>query len=281
MISFGARSLLLLLAVCSLISPAFADQKIVTRRTFDGAHTRVQSLYIRGERQRLEFGAEDLPAGGEADNNILIEQFDLRRTLQLSSRYKTYAYMPMDLGIKPSPVQEPPATRGGDVNVTLDSVDTGERRQIGNFTARHVRSITRIEAGQGACQPSSVTEEDGWYIDLRTIRAPAHPGAVGVLVAGQAGCRDRFHIRHLGTAPAGYPVEQTYRHTEQGHTLVMKTELLESSTAPLDPALFELPAGYKPALHTAWGDDFSRTDTFGNRTQYYWERVMSSVRRWF
>jgi hypothetical protein len=279
--SFGARPLLLLLAACPLISPAVADQKIVTRRTIDGTHATVETVYIRGERQRLEFRAEDLPAGGEADNNILIEQFDLRRTLQLSSRHKTYAYMPMDLGLKPLPVQEPPATRGGEVKVTIDSVDTGERKQVGGFTARHVRSITRIEAGQRACQPSSVTQVDGWYIDLRTIRAPAHPGAVGVLVAGQAGCRDRVHIRHLGTAPAGYPVEQTYRQTEQGHTLLMKTELLECSPAPLGPALFELPAAYKPALHTAWGDDFSHTDTFGNRAPYYWERVVYSVRRWF
>lgn len=61
----------------------------------------------------------------------------------------------------------------------------------------------------------------------------------------------------------------------------MKTELLESSTAPLDPALFELPGGYQPALHTAWGYDFSRTDTMTNRAQYYWERVVYSVRRWF
>jgi hypothetical protein len=61
----------------------------------------------------------------------------------------------------------------------------------------------------------------------------------------------------------------------------VKTELLESSTAPLDPALFELPGGYQPALHTAWGYDFSRTDTMTNRAQYYWERVVYSVRRWF
>jgi hypothetical protein len=281
MLPFGARSLLLLAAVSSLVIPAGADQKITTRQTVDGAHATVETVYIRGERQRLELRAENLPPGAQADNNIVIEQFNRRRTLQLSPLYKTYAYVPMDLGVKPRPVQEPPATRGGEVKITTDSVDTSERKQIGEFTARHVRSSTRMEAGPGACQASSVTEVDGWYIDLYTIRPPAHPGAVGVLIAGQPGCRDRFRIQKLGTAPQGYPVEQTSRHTELGHTTIMKTELLESSTAPLDPALFELPAGYQPALHTAWGYDFSRTDTFSNRAQYYWERVIYSVRCWF
>jgi hypothetical protein len=281
MFSFRARPLLLLAALSSLITPAVADQKIVTRRTVDGAHATVETVYIRGERQRLEFRAENLPSDAQADNNVIVEQFDRRRTLQLSPRYKTYSYVPMDLAVQPRPVQEPPATRGGEVKVTIDSVDTGERKQIGEFTARHVRSTTRMEAGLGACQASSVAEVDGWYIDLRTIRPPAHHGAVGVLIAGQSGCRDHFRFQKLGNAPQGYPVEQTSRQTEQGHTTVVKTELLESSTAPLDPALFELPGGYQPALHTAWGYDFSRTDTMTNRAQYYWERVVYSVRRWF
>lgn len=177
MFSIRARLLLLLAAVSLMVIPAFADQKIVTRRTIDGAHATVEIVYIRGERQRLEFRAEDLPAGGEADNNILIEQFDLRRTLQLSPRYKTYAFVPMDVAVRPRPVPQPPTTRGGEVKVTIDSVDNGERKQIGEFTARHVRSTTRMEAGAGACQASSVTEVDGWYIDLRTTRPPAHPSA--------------------------------------------------------------------------------------------------------
>lgn len=281
MFSICARSLLLIAAAALMVIPAAADQKVVTRRTIDGAHATVETVYIRGERQRLEFRAENLPSGAQADDNIVIEQFDRRRTLQLSPRYKTYSYMPMETAVKPRPVQEPPATRGGEVKVTIDSVDTGERKQIGDFTARHVRSTTRMEASPGACQTSSVTEVDGWYIDLRTIRPPAHPGSIGVLIAGQSGCRDRFRVQRLGSAPRGYPVEETSRHTQQGHTTVMKTELLESCTAPLDSALFELPAGYQPALHTGSGYDFSRTDTLNHRAQYYWERVVYSVRRWF
>ena len=281
MFSFRATSLLLLAAVSSLVIPANADQKIVTRRTIDGAHATVQTLYIRGERERLEFRAEDVAPGGESDDEITIRQFDRKRTLAFSPRYKTYAYIPMDVAGKPRPVQEPPATRGGEVNVTIDSVDTGERRQIGEFIARHVRSTTRMEAGPGACQSSSMTEVDGWYIDLRSTSSKEHKGAVSLFVAQKPDCQDRFHVQKLGAAPRGYPVEATYRHTEQGHTFVTKTELLGASTATLDPALFELPPGYQPALHTAFGYDFRRVDTFSNRAQYYWERVVYSVRRWF
>lgn len=282
MISFGARSLLLIAAASCLTIPAAADQKIVTRRTVDGAHATVETLYIRGERQRVDLQIEDLPPRGEADNNVMIEQFDRRRSLQFSPRYKTYSYQSMDIAAaKSRPGQEMPATRGGDVNVTIDSVDTGERKQIGEFAARHVRSITRVEAGPGACTQSSRTEVDGWYIDFRTIRPPENKGAVGFLTILQPGCRDRFHFHKLATAPEGYPVEQLFRQTEQGHTTVIKIELLESSTAPLAPALFELPVGYMPALHTGSGYDFSRTDTWSNRAQYYWERLVYSFRRRF
>jgi hypothetical protein len=122
MFSFRARPLLLLAALSSLITPAVTDQKIVTRRTVNGAHATVETVYIRGERQRLEFRAENLPSDAQADNNVIVEQFDRRRTLQLSARYKTYSYVPMDLAVQPRPVQEPPATRGGEVKVTIDSV---------------------------------------------------------------------------------------------------------------------------------------------------------------
>lgn len=281
MLSFGTRFLLLLAAACCLLVRAFADQKIVTRQTINGAHAVLQTVYIRGERQRLESRAEGLPPGGQADNNILIEQFDRKRVLELSPRYKTYSSAPMDVVPQPRPVQQPAATRGGDVNVTLDSIDTGERKMIGSFTARHVRSTTTVQAGPGACQHSRITRVDGWYIDLHTVHPAEHKGGIGFVIATQPGCRDRFHVRKMGTAPQGYPVEQTYSETEQSQTISTSTELLEVSTAALDPRLFELPRGYRPALPNAGGYDFSRADTFSNRVRYYWDSVVYTLRRWF
>jgi hypothetical protein len=65
-----------------------------------------------------------------------------------------------------------------------------------------------MEAGLGACQASSVAEVDGWYIDLRTIRPPAHHGAVGVLIAGQSGCRDHFASKNWETRPRDIPLSR-------------------------------------------------------------------------
>ena len=80
----------------------------------------------------------------------------------------------------------------------------------------------------------------------------------------------------------GYPIEEKSLKTEAGNKTTSKVELLEISEAPLNPSLFELPAGYRQALRTGnGGADLRKPDTVSNRAQYYWTRLVFWVRGLF
>jgi hypothetical protein len=62
--------------------------------------------------------------------------------------------------------QEKPKTAHGLVRVVVESVDTGERKQMLGYTARHIVTTTTLDVTQASCsahQPSN--RSDGWYID--------------------------------------------------------------------------------------------------------------------
>jgi hypothetical protein len=62
---------------------------------------------------------------------------------------------------------------GGEVTVTTDSVDSGERRQVGSYQARHIKTTITVESGSEAVSHKSTTEIDGWYLDLQHGRVAA------------------------------------------------------------------------------------------------------------
>jgi hypothetical protein len=91
-----------------------------------------------------------------------------------------------------------------------------------------------------------------------------------------------LQIKWLGKAPRGYPIEETSVITESGNKKTAKVELLEISEAPLNPSLFELPAGYRRALQTSYGGaDLTKPDTLSNRAQRYWTELTFWVRGLF
>jgi hypothetical protein len=172
---------------------------------------------------------------------------------------------------------------GAEVTVTVDSIDTGERRQFQHYTARHVKVKTQVEPGPGASTPASVEETDGWYIDLPGLGCQEQTLAGVVFTRlGSGNRQDRFQIKWLGKAPRGYPIEVTTLTTEAGNKTISKVELLEISEAPLNPSLFDLPAGYRLALQTGnGGADLTKPDTVSNRAEYYWAGFTYWVRSFF
>ena len=54
--------------------------------------------------------------------------------------------------------------------------------------------------------------------------------------------------------------------------------LVDVNNRPLDPALFDVPPGYRPALRR-WGSDFdlTRPDTLFNRATVVWETASGWV----
>ena len=149
---------------------------------------------------------------------------------------------------------------------------------MGRFIARRVITTTTTEPGPGTSTPASESKRDGWYIDLPSANCWDQGDwteASGYLIAGRADTpRDRVHVKQLGIARRGYPIEETTRSQSERGTTTAKVELIELSDAQLDAALFTVPADYRPALPSLFGGfDLTKPDTVMNRLHSYWDGV--------
>ncbi len=222
--------------------PDLRDLTIKTRATTDSLHSPVTSWYFKGSRMRSELRDPDF-----ANSVVLTNIYQCDRGVRIffDESSKTYHSVPADpfqMRETAHPVPEIPLS-GGEVTVTTDSVDTGERRQVGSYQARHVKTTVTVEPGPEAVSRKSTTEVDGWYIDLRGLYCQDNTKRMGWSTAWP-GRRDRVLFKRLGTAPRGFAIEETTTKREGERVFVTKIELLELSEKPLDESLFEVPQGY-------------------------------------
>jgi len=269
------------------IVPNLPDIAIKTRRTSGDWLSQVNTLYLKGARQRTETVIEKM-AGADAINWAVIQQCDEKRIFNLNQRDKLYASSEIEDWSerlrKAHPVNLTQRS-GAQVMMTIDSIDTGERRQFEHYTARHVKVKIRFEPSPGASAPASAEDTDGWYIDLPGLGCQDQASSgfgFARLSVSTSNRQDRLQIKWLGKAPRGYPIEEMSLITEAGNKTISKVELMEISEAPLNPSIFELPAGYRRALQTGKGGaDLTKPDTISNRAQYYWARLTFWVRDLF
>lgn len=245
--------LLVLLAVLATIparptdaTPDFPDLTIKTRSTMAGDHKVITTWYFKGPRMRSDLRDPDSTSPVALTN---IYQCDQGVRILFDQSSKTYHWVPADptkLQRTPSAVPEIPQS-GGEVTVTTDSVDTGERRTVGSYQARRVKTTITAEPGPEAVSRKSTTEIDGWYLDLPGMYCQdASKQKMGWSMAW-SGRRDRVLFKRLGTAPRGFVLEETTTKTEGERVIVTKIEMVEISEKALDESLFEVPAGYSPA----------------------------------
>jgi hypothetical protein len=267
------------------IVPNLPDLAIKTRRTSGNWLSQLDTLYLKGARQRTETVVEK-PAGADAINWAMIRQCDRKRIFNLNERDQIYASSEIEdwsEGLRKARPVNLTQTSGAEVMMTIDSIDTGERRQFEHYTARKVRLKILVEPGPGASTPASAEQTDGWYIDLPGFGCQEQASSgFARLFASSGNRQDRLQIKWLGKAPRGYPIEETSLITEGGNKTISKVELLEISEAPLNASIFELPAGYRLALQTGnGGADLTKPDTITNRAQYCWTRLAFWVRGLF
>jgi len=170
----------------SAATAAFSDTKIAAKYTSDGQTTET-TVYAKGERLRYEYG----------DGLILVRQCDQKRVIQIDNKAKTYMSLPAE--------QQ-------DLSTSAKITDTGERKQMFGYPARHLKTV------------EAKTETDGWYIELKD-------GAY----CGQ---------QDAGSANRGFPL--AYSITTDGKS-TFSMSVTSLAAAPLDAALFDFPAGYTNA----------------------------------
>jgi hypothetical protein len=132
--------------------------------------------------------------------------------------------------------------------MTVNTVDTGERKEMFGFTARHLKRTMTSETSPDACYQNKIRmDTDGWYINLEyglNCGTSDKPPRMGAPSAG--GCRDRYDMKNTGPSRLGFPlIETTTMYGEGGQSMFTRTqEVIDISRQPLDAALFDAPGGY-------------------------------------
>lgn len=232
------------MAIFALSQNAFADVKIKSKQTMSGQSFE-NTTYIKGKRQRSETMSGMM---------VNITQCDLRRGIQINPTAKTYM-------VNPFTVSETTTTNagtttgkdgvvrsGGTVTTTLTIKDTGERKQMFGYTARHLIIMMEMSSSPDACNIAKTKmETDGWYIDFEPqFDCGDSAGQYQNYNTKKQGCQDKYVMKTNGTAKRGYPVyEKMTMFDESGKpSMSYVNEVTELSKATLDPSLFEIPQGY-------------------------------------
>jgi hypothetical protein len=228
-----------------LAATASADTKVKTRQT-SGGQTYENTSYIKGKRQRSETNSGQM---------IMIQQCDLRRNIQIMPQMKMYMIQPYDqpsTSTTPATTTTPasqPVKRGGVVTSTVTTKDTGERKQILGYTARHIITTMEMKSSPDACsQNNTKMEIDGWYIDATfALDCDSSRAYTNYRPKASGGCQDRYETKTIGTAKKGYPVWEKTTMFGPGGAESFSTinEVVEFSNATLDQSLFEIPEGYR------------------------------------
>jgi len=226
---------------------AAADTKVKSRQT-SGGQTYENTSYIKGKRQRSE------NSGGQM---VTIEQCDLRRNIQLMPAAKVYTINPYDDSTPGStmathtttPAQLGGVKKGGVVTSTVTTKDTGERKQMFGYTARHIITTMSMESSPDACSKTNMKMEiDGWYIDATfALDCDSNRQYTAYRPHASGGCRDRYETKTIGTAKKGFPVwEKMTMLGENGAPSFSNiNEVIEISQATLEPSLFDIPSDYR------------------------------------
>jgi len=227
------------------------------------------TIYVKPMRKRTE-------GGGYAGmtNLTTIEQCDLQRTIRINDKKKLYYIEPFSKDAeetaneeaKPAAQKTKPVAAssvqlkdktGGVITIWYNVTDTGERKKMSGFTARHIWTTQKIKPSADACtmKDSMIIKTDGWYIDLPQFNCPIQytpsnakrPGA-----KNQLQCMDRYVSKRSGKGKLGFPLTEKrtmIMGNGSGKTSEFETfiETLEFSTAKLDSLLFEIPLGYRQA----------------------------------
>jgi hypothetical protein len=252
---------------------AFADLKI-TRKAGVAGHSADTTVYVKGARERTEM-----------PTITTIRQCDLRRTIQINERARKYVIVPDSEGESATASAPAPATpqgpkasrRGAIVTHTVNINDTGERKQMFGYTARHIKTTTVMDAPADACSPGHMEmESDGWYIDFAAggpscdVDRPTPPPTQRT----RPDCADQVRYKTTGSGRLGFPIMVTTKFKMGGaqgqdeedaevaammsNAMTSTLEVTEISTVTLDPSLFDVPAGYTQAasvqeLYTSTG----------------------------
>jgi hypothetical protein len=274
-----------------------------------------QTIYLQRDRKRMEFrnSAGQKNADGSfqpiyGPRLVAITRCDLGQSFELNLDTREYTsgpYPPKALTreeIKSRGLQTP-ATYVSDkptLRIEVKTTDTGERKEMFGHIARHV-IMTRMQtplAGSHSEPQESVT--DGWYIDSKDIDLHQRLSCDRKWPEGKQGAA----YSYLRAAGGNQPMEKlefvTTGEPERGFALYslmtskntymmpdgnrkesdskFEMQVIQLEEGPFDPALFEIPPGFKHVEHIERNPAAS---AFASEPEDFWQRFKASVANFF
>jgi hypothetical protein len=242
------KAIILIIIIAAAAVTSFANIKVKTKQSVSG-QSYENTTYIKGKRQRAE------SMGGKM---ISLTQCDLRRAIQMNPETKTFVVnefgeISTENGTRTAGTNQP-ITKGGKIISTITVKDTGERKQMFGFTARHLIITMDTESTPDACTRSkSKMETDGWYIDFDFAFDCDMGSYRAAPQVKNGGCQDKYETKTIGTAKRGFALyeKMTFFDESGKETMSMISEVVELSKATLDAALFEVPSDYRQVQDSA------------------------------
>ena len=276
------------------------------------------TIYMQGDRKRMEF--RNSSGQKQADGSIRplygprlvsITRCDLGRAFEVNldtSEYTSSPYPPQPLTqeeLKARGLQNP-LTYVSDkptLRIELTTTDTGARKEMFGYTARHIITTRRQTPLEGSPSQPQESMTDGWYIDSK-------PGDSTDIDLQQRLSCDRkwsegkrghgYSLALGGNRPVDRPTFVTIGEPETGFAIQsvtttnsmrslpdgtrkqssskFETHVMELESGPLDPSLFEIPSGFKHVDHIERGPAAS---AFASQPKDFWQRVRTSLAELF
>jgi hypothetical protein len=274
-----------------------------------------QPIYLQADRKRMEFrnsfGQKQTDGSVQpiyGPRLVSIRRCDLGQSFELNldtSEYTARPYPPNPLTpeeMKARGLQRP-VTYVSDKptqRIEVTTTDTGERREIFGHTARHVITTTKQIPLEGSPSQPQESVTHAWYIDADSNGIGLNQrlscdrewpkgkkGHAYLHAAGGNQPLDRPEFVTIGVQENGFALESvtTIKSTHKLPDGTLKQsdskfemKVTEFEEGPLDPALFEIPPGFKQV------DQIERNppaSAFVRPTQGFWQRFKDSVAGFF
>jgi hypothetical protein len=272
-----------------------------------------QTIYLQEDRKRMEFQNSEGRKNADGSVRpiygprlVAITRCDLGQTFELNLDTREYTSAPYP----PKPfTQEELKARGLDapvayvsdkptLRIEVTTTDTGERKEIFGHTARHVITARKQIPLEGSASMPQESVTDGWYIDSSSgsidlrQRLPCdrkwpegkqgHANAYLQAFSGRRPPMDKPEFVTNGEPETGFVLQSTMTSkntytlpdgTKKQSNSKFEVDVTQIEEAPLDPALFEIPPGFKRVDH------IERNPAVASPSQisYLWQRFKASV----
>jgi hypothetical protein len=238
-----------ILALLIAVTAQAQDLHIKKSITVGGNFISSTETSIKGPRERT---VTQLPTG----TTITLRQCDLKRTITINEQAQTYFIAndpPDDAAIRAAALVSgaPQTNSGGYITETSAVTDTGERKTMYGYPARHLKAKVTVRSSQNACsQLNQSYEVDGWYADVAKGMGACQQFLPPV--QQNEGCTDRVIRKRSGSAKPGYPLVETLTfHNADGSTAQIGMQTSEITKPNLEKELFDVPAGYREVKSVA------------------------------